>query len=608
MPRPTYLRYNSLTTIPEDLFKNLPKLERIYLSHNTLSKLPAKVFEGLGNLQWLYLDANSLFSLPENMFQELEQLERLSFDQNALTTLPAEVFLGLRGLQDLSLTNNPDLQCVPANVASTLDVDTISVDMCGCSPIEAVTCEVGVPCMPGEFGYTCSTAAPSPAPTPMPTGLPSPAPTSMPTRAKTPCLNPTSEAYKCNVNGTELELSYCGITDDDLGDVEGCLDVFGRATATRVFLRFNYLTNLPEDLFEGLGSLDRLYVNNNALNSLPAEVFQALGKLEILNLNGNALTSLSGSLFHGLGQLEHLWINDNLLTTLPAEIFDGLGQLISLDLRLNSDLQCVPANTATAVDVNELASGACGCSLTRPAACDAGQTCMPGEYGYTCATLAPTPAPVAPGNNTCLDPASEDYLCDTAGTEIDFSYCGLTDDSLDEVAACINVFGRDTVTHVYLRYNYLTAIPADLFEGCENLEHIYVNDNSLTTVPAEVLQGLGKLQVLNMNRNSLTALPGSLFQQQIVNSTTGFGQLHQLWLNQNSLTTLPAELFEELGSLEILDLRLNPDLQCIPNNVAVTQNVDDVSYDMCECTPSRAVTCGAGLGCVPGQFGYTCGV
>ncbi|CAN0345604.1 unnamed protein product, partial [Pylaiella littoralis] len=70
-----------------------------------------------------------------------------------------------------------------------------------------------------------------------------------------------------------------------------------------------------------------------------------------------------------------------------------------------------------------------------------------------------------------------------------------------------------------------------------------------------------------MNRDALTALPGNLFQQQIVNSTTGFRQLHELWLDQNYLTTLPAELFEKLRSLDLLDLRLNPDLQCIPNNV-----------------------------------------
>lgn len=554
-----------------------------------------------------YLDANSLSFLSEDVFQELGRLERLSLYQNSLTTLPADVFLGLEQLQELSLTNNPDLQCVPANKAKTLDVGTISANKCGCFPVEAVKCEGGVPCMPGELGYTCSTPAPSPVPTPMPTVLPSPAPTASPTRTKTPCLNPNSEAYKCNTNGTEIDLGYCGITDDDLEDVERCLDVFGRDTATRVFLRFNYLTTLPEDLFQGLGNVDRLYLNNNVLSSLPTEIFQSLGNLDILNLNGNSLTYLSGSLFQGLGQLEHLWINDNLLTTLPAEIFHGLGKLNSLDLRLNRDLQCVPINSATTVDVNELASGACGCSLTPLVMCGTGQTCMPGERGFTCLTSAPTPAPVAPGNNTCLDPASEDYLCNTAGTEIDFSYCGITDDNQDEIAACIDVFGRDTMTHMYLRYNYLTAIQADLFEGCGNLEHVYLNDNSLTTVPAEVFQGLEKLNVLNMNRNALAALPGSLFQQKNGNST-GLGQLRELWLNQNQLTSLPAQVFEDLKSLEILDLRLNPDLQCIPDNVAVTEKVDHISSDMCECTPFQAVTCGVGLVCSPGQFGYTCNV
>lgn len=538
------------------------------------------------------------------MFQGLGQLERLSLSQNSLTTLPTEVFSALTALQELSLTSNPGLQCVPSNEATTLEVDDLSSTMCGCFPVGAVTCEDGVFCMPGEFGYTCATPAPTPSPTPGPTASPSPQPTPAPTITRNACLNPSSDAYLCNVNGTELTLDYCGITDDDLEDVATCLDVFGRDDATSVFLRFNYLTALPENLFQGIGHVQEIYLNNNDLRSLSADVFQSLGKLAVLNLNGNALSSLSANHFQGLGQLQHLWLNMNLLSTLPAELFEGLGQLTSLDLRLNSDLQCVPANVADVVETTELYSDVCGCSLRGTILCDAGLTCMPGEHGYTCATSAPTPAPVLPGNNTCLDPASDNYVCSTGGTEIDFSYCGITDDILEDVAACMDVFGRDTIKSVHLRYNYLTSVSEDLFRGLRYVEHIYLNDNELITLPEEVFQGLGELQFLNLNRNSLGGLPGSIFHRQDANST-GPAALRRLYANMNLLTTLPAELFENLDLLETLDLRLNPDLQCVPNNAAVTLEVDDVS-GLCECTPAQAVTCAVGSTCVAGEFGYMC--
>lgn len=551
------------------------------------------------------LDSNALSALPEEVFQGLGQLERLSMSQNALTTLPADVFSGITGLQELSLLSNPGLQCVPLNEATTVEVDNLSSTLCGCVPIEAVTCEDGVFCMPGEFGYTCATPAPSPSPTPGPTASPSPQPTPAPTTSRNPCLDPASDAYLCNVNGTEIALDYCGITDDDLEDVATCLDVFGRDSATGVFLRFNYLTALPENLFQGMGHVEHIYLNNNALNSLSVDVFQSLGKLTVLNLNGNALPSLGGNLFQGLGQLQHLWLNMNLLSTLPAELFEGLGQLKSLDLRLNPDLACVPANVADIVETTELSSDVCGCSLASTVLCDVGLTCVPGHYGYTCATSAPTPAPILPGNNTCLDPDSDNYVCNIEGTEVDFSYCGITDDILDEVAACMDVFGRGTIKSVHLRYNYLTTVSEDLFQGLHHVEHIYLNDNDIATLPEEVFQELTELQFLNLNRNSLSALPGSIFQQQDANATWP-GGLREFHANMNLLTTLPAELFEGLNLLETLDLRLNPDLQCVPDNAAITLEVDELSSDSCECTPVQAVTCPLGMTCVAGEFGYTC--
>ena len=73
-------------------------------------------------------------------------------------------------------------------------------------------------------------------------------------------------------------------------------DVFSGLSLQKLDLESNKLKELPVEvwtfLFSGLCNLQELYLGGNDLSELPAEVFAGLGKLRKLNLGGNDLTEL----------------------------------------------------------------------------------------------------------------------------------------------------------------------------------------------------------------------------------------------------------------------------------------------------------------------------
>ncbi len=172
------------------------------------------------------------------------------------------------------------------------------------------------------------------------------------------------------------------------------------------------------------------------------------------------------------------------------------------------------------------------------------------------------------GANPCYD------RCLSGTSIVNLYGCQLTNSDLPQLERCFDEVGRDNIQYVYLSSNELTTLSAGLFDG------------------------LGSLRLALLNDNKLNALPAGLFD--------GLGNLQYLYLMNNELTTLPEGLFDDLGSVSDLFLQGNPDLQCVPTNVATNVKTDGVYFGQCECTPDEAVLCNKGFDCVAGESGYTC--
>ncbi len=116
-----------------------------------------------------------------------------------------------------------------------------------------------------------------------------------------------------------------------------------------IYLDFNYITNIPEQVFsnlenlcvlslvgndleaipetiERLRNLEELYLNENCLALLPDNITK-LNKLVILNVIGNELSSLPNNIGH-LSSLAKLYIDENQLSGLP----NSFGFMQSLEL------------------------------------------------------------------------------------------------------------------------------------------------------------------------------------------------------------------------------------------------------------------------------------
>lgn len=92
------LRNCSLADLDEDVFSNLPNLEKLFLSHNYLSNISSKTFSNLTHLSHLDLSYNSKMGITAY------NADPFSFYLNGLLLNDA-VFAGLNNLLFLDLSH-----------------------------------------------------------------------------------------------------------------------------------------------------------------------------------------------------------------------------------------------------------------------------------------------------------------------------------------------------------------------------------------------------------------------------------------------------------------------------------------------------------------------
>ncbi|CAM9225364.1 unnamed protein product, partial [Scytosiphon promiscuus] len=233
----------------------------------------------------------------------------------------------------------------------------------------------------------------TPPPTP-------PVPTPSPTEYINPCLDSTSESYRCQPdpdNPNYLDLNTCNFVDSDAADFPSCFESFGITDIHSMGLAFqDDLTTLPAGIFMGLDNLNWIDISYTGLQTLPVGVFSGLSSLVELSMHWSSIEGLRPGLFDGLTNLEKLNVSSSKLTSLPAGIFDPLISLITLTLSTDTsrfdgiDIQCLPASTATDISFGWIyqdvptVSGMCECEPAEAIYCEAGTSCQPGLEGYTC--------------------------------------------------------------------------------------------------------------------------------------------------------------------------------------------------------------------------------
>ena len=104
------LDLNQISSIENDAFINLKKLENLSISNNFLRNLTSNNFFYLYNLKFLNLSFNQIESIESNTFISLNKLIIMDLSFNRLLSIEPNLFIGLDNLEELNLQSETKIQ------------------------------------------------------------------------------------------------------------------------------------------------------------------------------------------------------------------------------------------------------------------------------------------------------------------------------------------------------------------------------------------------------------------------------------------------------------------------------------------------------------------
>ena len=111
----------------------------------------------------------------------------------------------------------------------------------------------------------------------------------------------------------------------------------------QVFFRNNFLTTLPENIFEH-NNFTRIWLSNNLITDLPTNIFSLQKDLNELTIGNNPIENLKVEWFENLENLEYLGIHNTFISSMPTNIFSRLRNLYYINLD-NNRLKTIHADS-----------------------------------------------------------------------------------------------------------------------------------------------------------------------------------------------------------------------------------------------------------------------
>ncbi|PSN46305.1 hypothetical protein C0J52_18602 [Blattella germanica] len=347
-----------------------------------------------------------------------------------------------------------------------------------------------------------------------------------------------------------------------------------------LYLRGNYLEELPDYTFKFHKRLDKLDLGENSLQTIPQNVFNNSLTVRDLNLDFNHLKTLPAQAFRGLSP-GRIYLSMNKLESMDDRAFVGVSHSLEfLDLEQNnlqripkalSQLKrlkylYIPSNKISEVpdDAFESFSGSLralslsGNQLSR----------IPKEALKDCKKLSHLNV----GYNQIYDVEEEDFArwggsLDTLLLrnnriarldahvfketprlrELSLSFNKLSDvdpEAFTDVAGSLEnlevSFGM-----------YREDFPEDFLKPLTSLLWLALDNNNFRTIAPTALYTFGQLQYLNLEANRLENLPAQVFHPNVHKN------LHDVRLSYNHIQTIETETFSSLRELRTVVLSGN---------------------------------------------------
>lgn len=317
----------------------------------------------------------------------------------------------------------------------------------------------------------------------------------------------------------------------------------------------NYVHEFPIDILERLPNLSRLYVRGNYIRQLPLHAFKTLKRMDKLDLGENHIEfgSSSNSTKHVL-TVRDLHLDFNRIRFIPAHAFKGVS-VARLYLSRNN-MDSIDENAFRDV-INSL------------------------EYlDLEHNNLLQIPSALAP-----LQRLKYLYISSNRITNLTTDSLGEFCSSLKAISLSGNQLTRipktalqrcDKLSHLNIGYNYVREISEQDFESWgASLNTLLLRNNRLSEIGAHAFRQTPKLQELSLSFNKLVHIHEHAFNESKMSLESleiSFGLFQEeftgeflkpltylLWLalDNNNINALSASAFHPLQNLQYLNLDTN---------------------------------------------------
>lgn len=292
-------------------------------------------------------------------------------------------------------------------------------------------------------------------------------------------------------------------------------------------LSVNSVTNLPDNGFSSLRSLNTLLLQENALGSLADRSFVGLQSLRVLNMSSNRLSALPPELFQSPRILQHLYLQNNSLKVLAPGLLEGLDRLEVLDLSRNElDSEWVNRNTFAGL-IRLVVLNLGFNQLTK-----VDHSVFKGLYSLQILNL---------------EYNRIEIIADYAFSDLkNLHALTLSHNQLKQLDA-FHFSDLYVLNQLLLDSNLIEEVNERAFENITHLQDLYLNDNFLDEIPN--LARLKFLKTLDLGNNKIKSVRNESFE--------GLEQLLGLRLTDNLITNISRDAFITLSSLHVLNLASN---------------------------------------------------
>ena len=499
------LSNNRVSSIYQNLFKELDKISRLDLTYCKIPIIPSGIFTEYISMSDLNLAFNEITHVMTESFPL--RLKTLKLHNNRLSTLPHDVFDGFFRLKDLSLHNNrlvvlPDFSFVRYLLYLRLSNNRLTIYPNSLWVLKEIKF---LSLHNNEFVHFQNTSL-------------------------------SNQVRYLDVSGNKLFHLQNGLLDKcsnlrvlnagdnklrelPFGIFDSLQDVF------KLSLKFNNLTMLHDTVFHSMRSLINLYLEGNNLVTLSVdtftfnnklrhltlswnkrfvifpEIFETLTKLEVLELDGTNLKNVSHGSFDSLVKLKTLLMSDNHITYLFESIYNETRKLKFLDLCCNT-ISSLPMNIFT--PLNSL------------------------KY----LNLAHNSLSQLPSLASCSQ----------------LIYLELSNNMLSH-PSFYSFQNLSNLKMLTMQNNNISVIPRHAFERMKILRVFVLSSNFVTSLETGVFKNLGSLQILRLSNNCISDIGDDNF--------IDLQNLVTLELQHNNFTYLSQSLFQNLTNMIFLNISQN---------------------------------------------------